>query len=97
MPLQKWAIEIYLLVTSLKGVSSMKLHRDLDITQKTAWHMLHKIRHALSGGGISMSGMVEVDETYIGGLERSKHELDKLKAERGTPFQAKLPEISIKA
>ena len=84
MPLQKWAIAIYLLATSLMGVSSMKLHRDLDITQKTAWHMLHKIRHALSGSGISMSGTVEVEETYIGGLERNKHESDKLKAGRGS-------------
>lgn len=84
VPLQKWAIAIYLLVTSLKGVSSMKLHRDLDITQKTAWHMLHKIRHALSGSGISMSGTVEVDETCIGELERNKHESDKLKAGRGS-------------
>ena len=84
VPLQKWAIAIYLLVTSLKGVSSMKLHRDLDITQKTAWHMLHKIRFALSGKGVSMTGTVEVDETYIGGLERNKHESDKLKAGRGS-------------
>ncbi len=82
--LQKWAIAIYLLATSLKGVSSMKLHRDLDITQKTAWHMLHKIRFALSGSRVSMSGTVEVDETYIGGLERNKHESDKLKAGRGS-------------
>ena len=49
VPLQKWAIAIYLLATSLKGVSSMKLHRDLDITQKTAWYMLHKIRYAIGG------------------------------------------------
>ena len=85
VPLRKWAIAIYLLATSLKGVSSMKLHRDLNITQKTAWHMLHKIRFAISGSsGISMSGTVEVDETYVGGLERSKHESDKLKAGRGS-------------
>ena len=63
----------------------MKLHRDLNITQKTAWHMLHKIRFAISGSsGISMSGTVEVDETYVGGLERNKHESDKLKAGRGS-------------
>ena len=85
VPLRKWAIAIYLLATSLKGVSSMKLHRDLNITQKTAWHMLHKIRLAISGSsGISMSGTVEVDETYVGGLERNKHESDKLKVGRGS-------------
>ena len=84
VPLQKWAIAIYLLATSLNGVSSMKLHRDLEVTQKTAWHMLHKIRFALSGRGVSMSGTVEVDEIHIGGLERNKHESDKLKAGRGS-------------
>ena len=62
----------------------MKLHWDLDITQKIAWHMLHKFRFALSGSRISMSGTVEVDETYIGGLERNNHESDRLKAGRGS-------------
>ena len=43
---QTWAIAIYLVLTSLKGVSSMKLHRDLGITQKSAWHLAHRIRQA---------------------------------------------------
>ena len=43
---QTWAIAIYLVTTSLKGVSSMKLHRDLEITQKTAWHLAHRLRKA---------------------------------------------------
>ncbi len=69
IPLQKWAIAIYLVATSLKGVSSMKLHRDLRITQKSAWHMLHKVRYALAGETPPALSAVEVDETYIGGLE----------------------------
>ena len=73
VPLQKWVIAIYLMSTSLKGVSSMKLHRDLGVTQKTAWMMAQKIREGwIDGDGESMSGPVEVDETYIGGLERNK-------------------------
>jgi transposase-like protein len=48
--LQKWAFAIYLIVTSLKGVSSMKLHRDLKISQKAAWFLGHRIRKAWSGG-----------------------------------------------
>lgn len=46
IPLQKWAIAIYLCLTSLKSVSSMKLHRDIGVSQKTAWFMLHRIREA---------------------------------------------------
>ena len=82
--LQKWAIGFYLFMTNLKGVSSMKLHRDLGITQKAAWHMAHRIRETLAVTGEKFAGPVEVDETYIGGKERNKHESKKLKAGRGT-------------
>ena len=64
---QKWAIAIYLALTSLKSVSSMKLHRDLEITQKSAWHMAHRLRKAFAENGGVFSGPVEVDETYMGG------------------------------
>ena len=69
IPLRKWAIAIYLCLTSLKSVSSMKLHRDLKISQKSAWFMLHRIREAWmpKDGGTSYAGPVEVDETYMGG------------------------------
>ena len=83
IPLNKWAIAFYLYMTNLKGVSSMKLHRDLGITQKSAWHMAHRIRETLSATGGKFSGPVEVDETYIGGKERNKHESKKQKARRG--------------
>ncbi len=82
---QTWAIAIYLVTTSLKGVSSMKLHRDLNITQKTAWHLCHRIRKTFEAEGApAMSGPVEVDEAYFGGKEANKHERKKLKAGRGT-------------
>ena len=64
---QKWAIAIYLALTSLKSISSMKLHRDLNITQKSAWHMAHRLRRAFAENGGSFSGPVEVDESYFGG------------------------------
>lgn len=72
VPLRKWVFAIYLEMTSLKGVSSMKLHRDLKVTQKTAWFMLHRIREAWAQERAALfSGPVEVDETYIGGLRKN--------------------------
>ena len=71
--LRKWAIAVYICLTSLKSVSSMKLHRDIKVSQPTAWFMLHRIREAWTGGNgdRDYSGPVEVDESYFGGRRRN--------------------------
>ncbi len=69
--LQKWAIAIYLWSTSLKGVSSMKLHRDLKITQKSAYFMAQRLREAWSESPGGTSGPVEFDEVYFGGKRKN--------------------------
>ena len=83
IPLQKWAIGIYLFSVSLKGVSSMRLHRDLKITQKSAYFMGQRLREAWSESLTNMAGPLEVDETFVGGKEKNKHSKKKLKAGRG--------------
>ena len=66
-----WAIAFYLVATNLKGVSSMKLHRDLGVTQKTAWHLAHRIRKTREAKQEQFAGPVEVDETYMGGRRKN--------------------------
>ena len=72
LPLRKWAFAVYIYVTNLKSVSSMKLSRDLNVTQKTAWFMLHRLREAWDASGLEpFAGPVEVDESYFGGRRRN--------------------------
>lgn len=94
IPLQKWLNAIYLICANLKGVSSMRLHRELGVTQKTAWFLGHRIRLALALPGGMFSGPVEVDEAYLGGLEGNKHEDRKLHAGRGTV--GKVPVVGVR-
>ena len=70
---QKWAIAIYLHLSSLKGVSSLKLHRDLGMTQRSAWFLAHRIREAWSDPPRLRSKKAEIDEAYFGGREHNKH------------------------
>ena len=83
MGYQTWVFAIYIVTTSLKGVSSMKLHRDLGIGQKAAWFLLHRLREAMETEDFLMCGPVEADETYVGGLEKNKHRDKRMKAAGG--------------
>jgi hypothetical protein len=72
--LNKWLVAIWMQTSMKNGVSSWGIHRALGITQKCAWHMLHRIRLGLQdGNGGKLSGEVEVDETFIGGKARNMH------------------------
>ena len=89
LPLRKWVIALYIMSTNLKGVSSMKLHRDLGIGQKAAWYMSQRIREGwFNDSDAKLTGPVEVDETYIGGKEGNKHASKKLQVGGGTQGKA---------
>jgi len=87
--LDTWLTAIWLISNAKNGISSYELSRSLGITQKSAWHVLHRIRLAMQNGSINkLSGSVEVDETFIGGKARNMHRsvLAKRVAIHATPY-----------
>src|SRR6188474_1799437 len=75
IPLRKWMAAIWLITSHKKGIASTTLARDIRVTQKTAWFMLHRLRHAARTKSFNrpLSGVVEGDTTFIGGKERNRH------------------------
>lgn len=92
LPLRYWFYAMFLFLAHKRGVSSCQLARDLGITQKTAWNMLHKIRSYMSvfNNG-ELSGEIEIDETFVGGKNKNRHSDKKVENSQGRSFKDKVP------
>ena len=90
VPLQKWFMAIWLFMAHRKGLSSVQLSKDIGVTQKTAWAMLHRIRKCFGEQNkeLVLDGTVEIDETFIGG---NRHKDKKVKHSKGRSFKDKVP------
>src|SRR5665213_695824 len=94
--LEKWLPAVWLLVTCKNGISSYEVARDLGVSQKSAWHMIHRIRFALHSGSFEkLTGHVEVDETFIGGKARNRHVAKRARRITGTGGKDKTPVMGI--
>jgi transposase-like protein len=74
IPLRKWLFALYMTINHKKGISSIQLSKDLGVTQKSAWFMLHRIRKFTENKDMKLKGTVEADESYFGGKDANKHE-----------------------
>jgi len=83
VPLQKWFLAIWLITSHKKGISSLQLHRDIKVTQKTAWFMLHRIRNCFGINDEKLDNIAEVDETYVGGKNKNRHNSKKVQGTQG--------------
>lgn len=96
IPLRTWFASIYLCTSSKKGISSLQLGRQLGITQKTAWFVLHRIREMLKAQAPAMLNThVQIDETYVGGREANKHVSKRAKNKQGRNQDVKTPVFGI--
>ncbi len=96
LSLRTWVFAIFIFMSHKRGISSCQLARDLGVTQKTAWNMLHKIRAFMkSQNGQSVSGDVEIDETFVGGKNKNRHKDKKVEKCQGRSFKDKVPVFGI--
>lgn len=91
LDLQKWFLAVSIVLNAKKGISARQLARDIDVNKNTAWYMLMRIRQSMTDNGDLFKGIIEVDETYIGGKNKNKHSDKKVKNTQGRNTETKIP------
>lgn len=96
LPLRKWFMAIYLICNHKKSISATQLAKDITVTLKTAWFLLHKIRRTFHSIHIEkLDGEVELDETFVGGKNKNRHANKKVKNSQGRSFKDKVPVLGM--
>lgn len=98
IPLQKWFLALYVFSSHKKGISSHQLAKDISVTQKSAWFLLHRLRYAFDHPNFqdTLGNLVEVDETFVGRESKNKHSNKKTKTPAGGTVHEKQPVLGMK-
>jgi len=97
IPLQKWFMALYVFSSHKKGISSHQLAKDISVTQKSAWFLLHRLRYAFDHPNFKavMSDEIELDETFVGGKNKNRHKDKKVEKSQGRSFKDKTPVLGM--
>ena len=97
LPITKWFVAICLILNAKKGLSSLQLARDLKVNKNTAWYLQKRIRKAMQDNDFMLKGIVEIDETYVGGSLSNKHYFTKLESGKyhKTGMEHKIPVLGM--
>lgn len=95
--IRTWLYAMYVMMTARKSVSSLQLSKETGMTQKSAWFLNHRIREGCKTNGVMLRGIIEIDETYIGGKEGNKHKNKRTESNQGRSEKTKVAVVGMRS